>query len=75
VSTLSRGLGRGAGLVSILRRKLHGRVFRVREAARLGRDIVHILRGTDEIAPGPKDKRFADPAWALNPRYRRLAQA
>jgi polyhydroxyalkanoate synthase len=46
-----------------------------REAARLGRDTVHILRGTDEIAPPPKDKRFADPAWALNPGYRRLAQS
>jgi polyhydroxyalkanoate synthase len=46
-----------------------------REAARLGRDTVRILRGTDEIAPSPKDKRFADPAWSQNPGYRRLAQS
>src|SRR3954451_10994763 len=45
-----------------------------REAARLGRDTVQILRGTDEIAPAPRDKRFGDPAWAANPVYRRLAQ-
>jgi polyhydroxyalkanoate synthase subunit PhaC len=46
-----------------------------REAVRLGRDSVRILRGTDEIAPEPRDKRFADPAWSLNPGYRRLAQS
>jgi polyhydroxyalkanoate synthase len=46
-----------------------------REAARFGRDTVRILRGTDEIAPSPKDKRFADPAWSDNPGYRRLAQS
>ena len=45
-----------------------------REAARLARDAVRILRGTDTIAPSPKDKRFADPAWSGNPAYRRLAQ-
>jgi len=47
----------------------------VREAARLGRNAVRILRGTDEIAPAPKDKRFADPAWSTHPGYRRLAQS
>ncbi|WP_246080356.1 PHA/PHB synthase family protein [Modestobacter altitudinis] len=46
-----------------------------REAGRLGRDTVRILRGTAEIAPSPKDKRFADPAWSTNPAYRRLAQS
>src|SRR3954467_13697182 len=46
-----------------------------REAARLGRSTVRILRGTDEIAPSPRDKRFADPAWSMNPGYRRLAQS
>ncbi|MDP9427356.1 MAG: poly-beta-hydroxybutyrate polymerase, partial [Actinomycetota bacterium] len=46
-----------------------------REAVRLGRDTLRILRGTDEIAPSPKDKRFADPAWSSHPGYRRLAQS
>src|SRR3954453_22114561 len=46
-----------------------------RETARLGRDTARILRGTDEIAPEPRDRRFADPAWSLHPGYRRLAQS
>ncbi len=46
-----------------------------REAGRLGRNTVRILRGTDEIVPSPRDKRFADPAWSTNPAYRRLAQS
>ncbi|WP_246066173.1 PHA/PHB synthase family protein [Geodermatophilus aquaeductus] len=46
-----------------------------REATRLGRDSVRILRGTDEIAPSPRDRRFADPAWSTHPGYRRLAQS
>jgi polyhydroxyalkanoate synthase len=46
-----------------------------REAVRLGQDTLRILRGTDEIGPSPKDKRFADPAWSSHPGYRRLAQS
>ena len=46
-----------------------------REAARLGRDTVRIVRGTDEIAPDPRDRRFADPAWSAHPGYRRLLQS
>jgi polyhydroxyalkanoate synthase len=45
-----------------------------REAVRLGLGTARILRGTDAIAPSPKDKRFSDPAWSENPGYRRLAQ-
>jgi polyhydroxyalkanoate synthase subunit PhaC len=42
------------------------------EAARqLGR----VARGRSDVAPGPADKRFADPAWSSNPFYRRLLQA
>ena len=46
-----------------------------REATRLARDCARIARGTDEHLPLPRDKRFADPAWSLNPVYRRLSQA
>ena len=46
-----------------------------RETARLGRDAVRILRGTDEIGPAPRDKRFTDPAWSTHPGYRRLGQS
>ena len=45
-----------------------------REALHLGADLARVLRGTDAIAPSPKDKRFADPAWSANPAYRRLGQ-
>ncbi|HEU0102510.1 MAG TPA: alpha/beta fold hydrolase [Mycobacteriales bacterium] len=45
-----------------------------REALHLTADLARILRGTDSIAPSPKDKRFADPAWSKNPAYRRLGQ-
>ena len=45
-----------------------------RGAGRLIRDLASIARGTDSHQPSPKDKRFADPAWSLNPLYRRLGQ-
>src|SRR4051812_23829200 len=45
-----------------------------REAKRLARESVQIVRGTDEHLPSPRDKRFADPAWFRNPLYRRVSQ-
>src|SRR5688500_6689852 len=46
-----------------------------REAVRVGRDVVKIVRGTDGVVgPSERDKRFADPAWQSNPAYRRVAQ-
>ncbi len=45
-----------------------------RELARLGGQQLVILRGSSEPAPSPRDKRFSDPSWSLNPGYRRLAQ-
>ncbi len=45
-----------------------------REAVHLGRDLVGILRGSDEHLPSPRDKRFADPAWSANPVFRRVSQ-
>src|SRR5947209_5270899 len=45
-----------------------------RGAGRLVRDWATIARGSDEHRPSPKDNRFADPAWADNPVFRRLAQ-
>lgn len=46
----------------------------VREAARLATDGIAILSGTSPLAPDPRDKRFADPAWQDNPAYRRVLQ-
>ncbi len=45
-----------------------------REATRLSREQLSIARGRSALAPSPKDKRFSDPAWSLNPGYRRLCQ-
>jgi polyhydroxyalkanoate synthase len=45
-----------------------------RGAGRLVRDWATIARGSDEHLPAPRDKRFADPAWSLNPVFRRLGQ-
>lgn len=45
-----------------------------REAASLAREAIQIVRGRSELHPHPKDRRFADPAWADNPAYRRGAQ-
>ena len=36
--------------------------------------LASVMRGTDAVAPAPADRRFADPAWAENPVFRRLMQ-
>jgi polyhydroxyalkanoate synthase subunit PhaC len=41
----------------------------------LARELGRITAGSSELAPGKKDKRFADPAWAGNPLLRRAMQA
>jgi polyhydroxyalkanoate synthase subunit PhaC len=33
-------------------------------------DVVKIMTGKSDLAPSPKDKRFADAAWSYNPFYR-----
>jgi polyhydroxyalkanoate synthase len=40
-------------------------------AAELGR----VIGGTSAVAPGKRDRRFTDPAWAGNPVLRRVMQA
>jgi len=46
-----------------------------RETARLGAELGRIVAGRSEIAAGPRDRRFADPAWKGNPMLRRSVQA
>jgi len=43
----------------------------LRTAGELGRVVV----GRSQVEPGPRDKRFADPAWSGNPVLHRLCQA
>jgi len=49
------------------------------ETTRLGVETVvelgKIAVGSSDVAPGPRDKRFADEAWRKNPVLRRLCQA
>ena len=45
-----------------------------RETRRLAGDTLRILAGRSDRAPGKGDRRFADPAWAHNPAFRRLCQ-
>jgi polyhydroxyalkanoate synthase len=44
-------------------------------AGEFAREMGKVAAGSSELAPGKKDKRFADPAWAGNPLLRRAMQA
>jgi polyhydroxyalkanoate synthase subunit PhaC len=46
-----------------------------RQAALLGAELGQIAAGRSEISAGPRDRRFADPAWKDNPLLRRALQA
>lgn len=39
------------------------------------RELSAVLRGDSKLAPIPRDKRFADPAWQQDRRYRRWLQS
>jgi polyhydroxyalkanoate synthase len=39
------------------------------------RELARIMRGESSLAPGVRDKRFADPAWQGDPRYRKWLQS
>jgi polyhydroxyalkanoate synthase subunit PhaC len=47
----------------------------VKRAGELVRELGKVAAGSSELAPGKKDKRFADPAWSGNPLLRRAMQA
>jgi polyhydroxyalkanoate synthase len=46
----------------------------VEQQAALVRDLISVLAGKSELAPGPGDKRFGDDAWKQNPGYRTYLQ-
>jgi polyhydroxyalkanoate synthase len=46
-----------------------------REGRSLAAELRLIARGQSGIAPGRKDRRFSDPAWAENPVLKRTVQA
>ena len=47
----------------------------LRRAGELAEELGRIALGSSELAPAPKDRRFADEAWRSNPVLRRLLQA
>ncbi len=38
-------------------------------------ELIKVVVGRSDVAPDPRDKRFAHPAWRANPIYHRLVQA
>ncbi|WP_346620316.1 alpha/beta fold hydrolase [Blastococcus montanus] len=46
-----------------------------RRGGELARELGKVALGRSELAPGKKDKRFADPAWSGNPLLKRTMQA
>jgi len=45
-----------------------------RQVTQLAVNITSVALGTSDLDPGPKDRRFSDPAWRSNPVYRRWMQ-
>ncbi len=43
-------------------------------AAALGSELGRITAGRSDLAPAPRDRRFADPAWTQNPVLKRIVQ-
>ncbi|UZE24209.1 class II poly(R)-hydroxyalkanoic acid synthase [Pseudomonas sp. B21-056] len=70
---------RGRDLLSTLRdvavHGLRNPVHSARHALKLGSQLGRVLLGETVHPTNPKDKRFADPTWELNPFYRRSLQA
>lgn len=62
VARLGAALGRNPRLV-------------VSQAAAFGAHLAMIAAGRSTLAPHPKDRRFADPAWSQNPLLHRIVQA
>jgi polyhydroxyalkanoate synthase len=55
---------------------LAGQPRNVSDRARsLAAELADVVAGGSEIAPSPRDRRFADDAWTQNPMLRRLVQA
>ncbi|MDM8192246.1 class II poly(R)-hydroxyalkanoic acid synthase [Pseudomonas koreensis] len=70
---------RGTDLLSTLRsvaaHGLRNPLHSARHALKLGGQLGRVLLGETLHPTNPQDSRFADPAWSLNPFYRRSLQA
>src|SRR6185436_9106772 len=52
-----------------------GLARRAGRAAGLGRELTRVARGSSELRPGRRDRRFADPAWETSWLFRRVLQS
>ncbi|MEX3775081.1 class II poly(R)-hydroxyalkanoic acid synthase [Pseudomonas sp. MYb118] len=70
---------RGRDLVSTLRsvaaHGLRNPLHSAKHALKLGGQLGRVLLGETLHPTNPRDSRFSDPAWSLNPFYRRSLQA
>jgi polyhydroxyalkanoate synthase subunit PhaC len=70
---------RGEDLVAsarlLFREMLNNPAVAVRQSMTLLAEFGRIASGDSALAPDPKDRRFADPAWKDNAAYRALAQS
>ncbi len=70
---------RGRDLLSTLRsvaaHGLRNPLHSAKHALKLGGQLGRVLLGETLHPTNPQDSRFADPAWSLNPFYRRSLQA
>ncbi len=57
-------------VASLLRETAANPAKSVRQMQAFGADVLKIMTGKSDLAPGNKDRRFADPAWSFNPFYR-----
>ena len=63
------------GAVTAMLRETAGRPVKTfKHMTAFGGDVVKILQNKSELAPGAKDKRFADAAWNTNPLYKGAMQ-
>jgi polyhydroxyalkanoate synthase len=69
---------RGEDLIAsarlLLGEMLNNPTIAVQQSLALFAEFGRIATGCSALAPDPKDRRFADPAWTCNPLYRALVQ-
>lgn len=59
------------GAVGMMLRESAGKPMKaLAHAQKFNDDVVKIMTGQSDLAPDPRDRRFADPAWAANPFYK-----
>ena len=61
--------------LSVLREALLQPTIGIEHAAKLAQENVRVAFGTSELSPHRRDRRFADPAFATQPVYKRVAQS